>query len=116
MSLMDDFASACVLMDKRRVPDGEGGFLTTWTEGAKFMAAIVLNTSIEARIGEKQGLTSLYTVTTAKNAVLQYHDVFKRLYDGKTFRVTSDGDDKQTPNSATLNMAQVTAEEWGLPG
>lgn len=116
MSLMDDFASACVLMDKRRVPDGEGGFLTTWTEGAKFMAAIVLNTSIEARIGEKQGMTSLYTVTTAKNAVLQYHDVFKRLYDGKTFRVTSDGDDKQTPNSATLNMAQVTAEEWGLPG
>ena len=116
MSLMDEFKSACVILDKKRVPDGEGGFKTTWAEGAKFMAAIVLNTSIEARIGEKQGLTSLYTVTTAKNAVLQYHDVFKRLYDGKTFRVTSDGDDKQTPNSATLNMAQVTAEEWGLPG
>ena len=49
MSLMDDFTSACVILDKKRVPDGEGGFTITWTEGAKFMAAIVLNTSIEAR-------------------------------------------------------------------
>lgn len=115
MSLMDEFKSACVILDKKRIPDGEGGFTTTWAEGAKFMAAIVPNTSIEARIGEKQGLTSLYMVTTEKNAVLQYHDVFRRLYDNKTFRVTSDGDDKQTPASATINMTQATAEEWSLP-
>lgn len=115
MSLLDEFASACVILDKKRVPDGEGGFKTTWAEGAKFMAAIVLNTSIEARIGEKQGLTSLYNVTTNKNAVLNYHDVFRRLYDSKTFRVTSDGDEKQTPASSTINMAVVTAEEWSLP-
>lgn len=115
MSLLDEFKSACVLLDKKRVPDGEGGFITTWVEGAKFMAAVVLNTSIEARAAEKQGLTSLYTVTTGKNAILQYHDVFKRLYDGKTFRVTSDGDDKQTPERASFEMAVVTAEEWSLP-
>ncbi len=115
MSLMDEFASACVILDKKRVPDGEGGFKTTWSEGAKFVAAVVVNTSIEARIGEKQGLTSLYTVTTNKNAVLDYHDVFRRLYDNKTFRVTSDGDDKQTPASASIDMTQVTAEEWSLP-
>ena len=115
MSLLDEFKSACVLLDKKRVPDGEGGFITTWVEGAKFMAAVVLNTSIEARAAEKQGLTSLYTVTTGKNAILQYHDVFKRLYDEKTFRVTSDGDDKQTPERASFAMAVVTAEEWSLP-
>ena len=115
MSLQDEFASACVILDKKRVPDGEGGFNTTWAEGAKFMAAIVLNTSIEARVGEKQGLTSKYTVNTRKNASLNYHDVFMRLYDGKTFRVTSDGDDKKTPPSATIDMSVVTAEEWVLP-
>jgi hypothetical protein len=114
MSLMDDFTSACVILDKKRVPDGEGGFTITWTEGAKFMAAIVLNTSIEARAAEKQGLTSLYTVSTPKNAILQYHDVFRRLYDGKVFRVTSDGDDKQTPARASISMAVVSAEEWSL--
>lgn len=115
MSLKDDFKSMCVILDKRRVPDGEGGFITEWTEGAKLMAAVTLNTAMEARTAEKQGVTSLYTVTTDKNAVLHYHDVFKRLYDGKIFRVTSDGDDKQSPERATFQMVQVTAEEWSLP-
>jgi hypothetical protein len=47
---------------------------------------------------------------------LQYHDIFRRVEDGKIFRVTSDGDDKKTPESATLNMREVTAEEWSLNG
>ena len=51
---------------------------TVWTDGAEFDAAIVLDTSIQARIGEKQGVTALYTVTTAKAMNLQYHDVFRR--------------------------------------
>ena len=68
-----------------------------------------------ARIAEKQGVTSVYTITTDKSVVLEYHDVLRRLYDGKIFRITSDGDDKYTPDSATLNMRQVTAEEWSLP-
>lgn len=53
MSLLEEFKSACVILDKKRVPDGEGGFTTTWAEGAKFMAAVVLNTSIEARVDRK---------------------------------------------------------------
>ena len=43
--------------------------------------------------------------------MLSYNDIFKRKSDGKIFRVTSDGDDKYTPDSAILNMRQVTAEE-----
>lgn len=114
MSLLNEMTTACVMLDKKRVPDGEGGFYTEWTESAKFPAAITLDTSIEARAAEKQGVTGIYTVTTGKSITLEYHDVFKRLYDGKIFRVTSDGDDKFTPASATLNMRQVTAEEWSL--
>ncbi len=114
MSLLDEMKTACVMLDKKRTPDGEGGFTTSWVEGAKFIAAIILDSSIEARVAEKQGVTGLYTVTTDKNAKLEYHDVFKRLYDGKVFRVTSDGDDKQTPARASFQMSQVTAEEWEL--
>lgn len=114
MSLLDSAMVDVILMEKRRVPDGEGGFINDWMEGALFKAAITFDTSMQARIGEKQGVTSLYTVTTRKNAVLEFHDVFKRLSDGKTFRVTSDGDDNFTPESASLNMRQVTAEEWVL--
>lgn len=115
MSLMDDYKFNCVLLDKQRTSDGEGGWVTKWVEGAKFEAAITFTNTMEARIAEKQGVTSFYTVSTGKNAMLNYHDVFKRLYDGKIFRVTSDGEDVQTPERASFSLAQVTAEEWSLP-
>lgn len=114
MSLLSDAMEDCVLLDKRTAPDGYGGYVTTWTDGAGFKSAIVLDTSMEARVGEKQGVTALYTVTTSKALNLQYHDVFRRVSDGKVFRVTSDGDDKKTPKAASLNMRQVSAEEWVL--
>jgi hypothetical protein len=114
MSLIDDFKEPCVLMEKTRTSDGEGGWNVEWAEGAEFLAAIVLNSSMEAKIAEAQGVTSLYTVTTEKNAVLSYHDVFKRKSDGQIFRVTSNGKDKQTPGVATFRFSQVNAEKWEL--
>lgn len=111
MSLLDEAMQECVMMDKRTVPDGRGGYKTEWSDGAQISAAIVKDNSMEARIGEKQGVTALYTITTRKVLNLQYHDIIKRAVDGKLFRITSDGDDKATPNSAGLNMRQVTAEE-----
>ena len=116
MSLIDDFTSECAMIDKVSVPDGYGGFDKAWKVGAHFNAAITLDNSMQSRIAEQQGVTALYTVTTKKNINLQFHDVFKRLSDGKIFRVTSDGDDKATPISADLEMRQVSAEEWKLPG
>lgn len=115
VSLLEEAKDKCVILDKKRVPDGEGGFITEWTEGAEFKAAIVFNTSMEARLAEKQGVTSLYTVTIGRNTMLEYHDVFRRLKDGKIFRITSDGDDSYTPASTDLDMRQVTAEEYALP-
>ena len=115
MSLLDEQMEPCVILDKVTTSDGYGGVVTVWTEGASFDAAIVYDTSMEARIADKQGVTDRYTITTRKSIVLMYRDVFKRLKDNKVFRVTSDGDDKKTPKSATLNMRQVTAEEWRIP-
>ena len=103
------------MLSKTIVSDGYGGFTTTWAEGASFDAAIVFDTSIQARTAEAAGVTSLYTVTTSRALVLEYHDVFRRERDKKIFRVTSDGDDKSTPATSSLDMRQVTAEEWTLP-
>ena len=114
MSLLDEAMEKCIYLDKTTAPDGYGGTTTSWQEGAEFYAAIVFDTSMEARAADKQGVTSLYTITTRKNLTLEYHDVFRRIRDGKIFRVTSDGDDKHTPASANLNMRQVTAEEWSI--
>ena len=114
MSLLSSAMTTCKILDKHTEADGYGGYRTTWSEGAEFEAAIVLDTSMQARIAEKQGVTAMYTITTTKALNLQYHDVFVRVEDGKIFRVTSDGDDKKTPPTAGLNMRQVSAEEWSL--
>lgn len=112
MSLLSSAMEDVVLLEKKRVTDGEGGFTTEWTEGVQFKAAVTFDSSLQAKVAEKQGVTSLYTITTPKNAMLQYHDVLRRLRDGKVLRVTSDGDDVITPPSASFQFAQVTAEEW----
>lgn len=116
MSLLSNAMTDCVMIRQTRRPDGYGGYTIRYTEDTTpFKAAIVFDNSIEARIAAAQGVTSFYTVTTTKDKVLMYHDLFKRLSDGKTFRATSDGDDKATPPTASLNMRQVTAEEYTLP-
>lgn len=114
MSLLSEAMEACNYIDKTTRNDGYGGVETVWNEGADFDAAIVLDTSLEAKVAEKQGVTGFYTITTKKNINLQYHDVFRRKSDGKVFRVTSKGDDNHTPASAGLDMRQVSAEEWVL--
>lgn len=116
MSLLDAGMEACIKLDKTTENDGYGGYNIIWREGFTFDCAITFDTSMQARTAEQAGVTSLYTVTTRKNLTLEYHDVFRRVRDGKVFRVTSDGDDKYTPKSATLNMRQVTAEEYILNG
>ena len=112
--LLQESMEDCVILNKQTQSDGYGGYNTIWIKGAEFKAAIVLDTSIQAKMAEQQGVTGIYTVTTSKALNLQYHDVFRRNRDGKVFRVTSDGDDKFTPTRATLDMRQVSAEEFIL--
>lgn len=113
-TLIDAFKTRCQLMEKTRVPDGEGGWTTAWTTGIEFDAAIVMDTTMQARVAEHEGMKAVYTVTTDRTMPLDFHDVFRRVSDGKTFRVTSDSTDKETPDVASFQFAQVTAEEWSL--
>jgi len=115
MSLIDTMKTKCTMIDKRTVPDGQGGTTPTWVDGAEFDAAIVKDSSMQARMAEKQGVTEVYTVTTGKNVQLDFHDVFRRESDGAIFRVTSNITDSRTPRVATFQFGQVTAEKWVLP-
>ena len=116
MSLITDWQEKCTIIERKKVPDGEGGWTTGWADGAEFMAAIVLDTSTQAVIAEREGMAKIYRVTTPKNALLSFHDVFRRESDGQTFRATSDGKDVQTPaESEITQFSQVTAEVWALP-
>lgn len=116
MSLLTEQMTACVILDKRTVADGYGGTVVEYVEGASIMAAIPLMSATERIAAQQAQPMSKYHVITEKSVNLQYHDVIRRNADGKIFRITSDGDDNKTPNSASLNMRVVDAEEWSLPG
>lgn len=115
MSLLSDAFESCTLLEKTRVEDGDGGFVTSWVDGASFSGALVKDSSTQMLIAQAQGVKAIYTLTTNRNVVLDFHDVFRRDKDQKVFRVTSDGIDKNTPPSAGLDMRQVTCEEWEIP-
>lgn len=112
--LMNDFVETCTILTKTRIPDGEGGWTNRWVDGMQFQAAITYDTTIPARVAESEGMKATYTITTEKALPLDFHDVFRRERDGQVFRVTSQGDDKKTPASATFQVCQVAAEEWTL--
>lgn len=115
MSLLDDFARPCVLLEKKRVPDGAGGYIVEWTEGAEFTNYQALDTSMEARIAEKQGVTSLYSALVRADLPIEYNDYFRDKTTGLTYRVTSNPEEKTAPKSASFSLKSFTAERKELP-
>lgn len=115
MSLLDEFARPCVLMERKRVDSPEGGWKTEWTEGLRFQNYPYLDTSMEARRAEKEGVTSLYSVLVDKDFPIEYNDYFKDVETGTTYRITSRPEDRETPKSASFDLKYFTAERKELP-
>lgn len=113
VGIMNEWVRNCTLLEKTRVPDGEGGWRIDWADGMGFKAAITHSSTIEARVAESEGMASTFTVWTEKGFTLDFHDVF-RDDRGQVFRVTSQGGDEQTPASATFQLEHVSAERWEL--
>ena len=116
MSLLEQAFEPFTYQNKSVIDDGWGGTTTTWTDGATIQAALVLDNDPQIRVAMAEGVKGMYTLVTRKNVTLEFHDVLKRVKNGKIYRVTSDGEDKHTPMSAGLDMRVVSCEEWVLNG
>ena len=114
MSLLESAYESFTILNKTIVDDGYGGTTTEWTDGISIQGAMVFDNSTQMKIAQSMGVTSSYTLTVKKSVVLDYHTVLRRESDKKIFRLTSDSDDKRTPEEASLNMRQYSAEEWQL--
>lgn len=114
MSLLSQAMESFTIMNSLTVNDGYGGVTRTWSEGATFQGALVHDSTTQALMAQALGVTSMYTLTTSRNVVLRFHDVVKRNSDGSVFRVTTNGNDEYTPQTATLDMRQVKMEAWTL--
>lgn len=114
-ALLDSIKERCQMINRTIVDDGYGGYKQQWTNGVAFDGYISADESTQSLTAQAQGVTAIYTVLTSRAINLQYHDVFRRLSDGKIFRVKTDGDDNKTPPISNLDLRSVRAEEWELP-
>nr|DAG17049.1 MAG TPA: head closure knob [Caudoviricetes sp.] len=115
VSLLNDFARKCILLDKSRVPDGAGGYVVTWSDGAEFLNYQSVDTSMEARRAEKEGVTSVYSALVDKSVPIEYGDYYKDVESGETYRVTSDPEAKRAPRSSSFELKFFTSERKALP-
>jgi len=102
------------VLNKNIEGDGEGGQITVWTPGLRFMAAVTLDDTTEMLIAQAQGVRGNYSVTTHKNTRLPYHTVFRRVSDGKVYRIVTD-DEFAPPSTSLLDIRGNRAEEYVLP-
>ncbi len=111
--LYETFYKDLVLMDKKSVSDGMGGFTVEWIEGATFKGAVVTEATTEERVAEQQLGGVSYQITTPINVVLSFGDIVKNGDD--YLKVTSDNKDVETPKVSTFKFKQCTAIKWELP-
>lgn len=111
--LLEDQKTKCVIMNLSIVLDNVGGYDRKWTEGAPFDAIITESTTLESTIASLQKEIKYYGLKVDKNLPLEYHTAFKRVSDGKTFRVKSDSG-MEAPGLSALGMKQLEAEEYKL--
>lgn len=103
---LQDFFETFVLIEKKSEPDGMGGFIEGFIEGAEFKGYANLDTSSQAKIAQQDGLSKMYTVTVPKNAPLKFNDYIKRKSDGQIIQIKSDENDIIAPKMSTLDIRQ----------
>lgn len=109
-----DHADKFIILNKI-VTNGPFGPVVEWQDGAEFDCLLTFNSSMEARIAEKQQVTSLFSGIVSKTTPIEYHSVFKRVSDGSVFRITSEPLDYESPEIATFSVKSFSAEKYTLP-
>ena len=115
MSLISSAMEGFHMMDKTTTLDEYGGIKVEYKEGAGIELAPEFDASTQARIAQQEGVNVRYSFFMKKKYNIKFPDVIKRDADGQIFRITSNGTDNKTPDSAGLDLRKVEAEMWELP-
>ena len=112
MMLWQQVAETCYVLEPVTVPDGVGGYQTTWSKRDKLQAAVVRTDTAESSNSGKREEVAIYTITS--ETALAYNTFIQRENDGKVIRVTSTAQDMRTPNVASFEFYQIQGEETRL--
>lgn len=106
---------ACVVLNRSRIPDGQGGYKNAWVDGITFYPSWEYEAAPEITVAEQQGVSRVYRIYVDKSLDLQHHEVFRRISTGQTYRVTNPGTDRHTPASSAMDLRLIEVEIWDLP-
>lgn len=115
MSLLSTNYEDFVRVSAVKQPDTEGGMTTVYTDGERFKACANEPTGGNTAIADTKNGNAIYKITTSRSNALVFHEIIKRVLDGKTFRIISNPDDDKTPKGAGLDIRIAKAEEWSVP-
>lgn len=107
---LSDFFEPFQLQNWTSKPNGLGGVTWEKTDGAQIMAGISTDSSTEAKIAERNGMKTIYTIVHRQALKLENGDIVRRKSDNRLYRITSNSEDMTTPKKSHEKYAQVTAE------
>lgn len=114
-TVIENFQEEIILIDETTVSDGYGGYETKWKDGAKIVVGLVQphdgSTTIANAIVGKQSIT----IMTGTDTDLKRDKYFKRVSNGKTYKLDRDNNEKLAPDDSTLQWRVTTATEAALP-
>lgn len=110
MGLLDVRAEGFHIMDKVTRPDGYGGTVATYQEGAPFRAIATQLQSQQLEVAYQDGQRRLYAIFYPPIVGLSKGTRVKRQADGLTFDVVADPDPQQTAPWSRIGLQRTTME------
>lgn len=115
MALEDFLTEELCIMDKISHPDGFGGIVYTWQEGASFYGKAIRKQGDTLLVAQQQGARETYSITTKAQVQLERGSHVKRMTDGATMRIITDPEDGTPPGISDMRFVYVLAERVSLP-
>lgn len=109
MSLYETFYEKCVVMDKTKTPDGEGGTINAWTPGAEIKAAFPGLTPTQQAAAQQAAVAYTDTIVTPANVSLDERDIIQRCSGGRYYQVV--GLVPGTPGAASFSFARYNVQK-----
>jgi len=109
-----DHADKFILLDSKTEQSSMGPD-KTWDEDIEFQCLLSTNSSYEGISAEQQVVLSAYTCIVEKDLPIEFQMVFKRVFDGASFRVVSDPKDSEIPNMASFQVKSFMAVRYVIP-
>ena len=114
-TILQNYIEVLILIDETTVSDGLGGFATEWVDGAEISTPVIQPKDAKAIIANAIVGQQSITIITSTAIELKRDKYFRRVSNGKTYKIDHDNTERLTPDDSELQWRVTTATEAALP-